>query len=341
MPSIPLANLAPAAALVGMRRDPLELFSRLAREYGDIVQFRLGEHEHAIYLVNHPELIKHVLVTNDRFFTKWFAVDRLKEVLGNGLFVSEGEFHLQQRRLSQPAFHRDRVAAYAKQMVAHALTLRGRWHDGETIDISREMNWLAMMIVGSTLFGANMEADAAAVRDSLGEILDQFERSMLPHADREDFERAMQRIDDAVYRIVQERRKSGEDRGDLLSMLLRAHETEGEGARMSDLQLRDEAMTIFLAGHETSANAMAFTWYLLSQHPEIEAEFHREVDQKLDGREPTVDDVPELALPGRIFSEALRLYPPLWAIGRRAMEDVQIGEHAIRAGSVFILSQWV
>ncbi|MFL6528596.1 MAG: cytochrome P450 [Chthoniobacterales bacterium] len=324
-----------------MRRDPLELFSRLAREYGDIVQFRLGEHEHAIYLVNHPELIKHVLVTNDRFFTKWFAVDRLKEVLGNGLFVSEGEFHLQQRRLSQPAFHRDRVAAYAKQMVAHALTLRGRWHDGETIDISREMNWLAMMIVGSTLFGANMEADAAAVRDSLGEILDQFERSMLPHADREDFERAMQRIDDAVYRIVQERRKSGEDRGDLLSMLLRAHETEGEGARMTDLQLRDEAMTIFLAGHETSANAMAFTWYLLSQHPEIETEFHREVDQKLGGREPTIDDLPELALTGRIFSEAIRLYPPLWAIGRRAMEEVQIGEHTIRAGSVIILCQYV
>jgi cytochrome P450 len=341
MSSVPLANLEPAAALYGMRRDPLELFTRLAREYGDIVQLRLGDHEHDLYLINHPEFIKQVLVTNDSRFTKWFAVERIKEVLGNGLFVSEGEFHLRQRRLSQPAFHRERVAGYANDMVEHATTVRERWRDGETIDVSREMNWLAMMIVGSTLFGADMDADAAAVRDSLGEILDQFERSMLPHADREDFERALKRLDDAVYRIVQARRANNEDRGDLLSILLRAHETEGESARMTDLQLRDEAMTIFLAGHETSANALAFTWYLLSQHPEIEKQFHAEVDQKLDGRRPTVEDVSALALTARIFSETLRLYPPLWAIGRRAIEEVQIGPHTLRAGSVVIVSQWV
>jgi cytochrome P450 len=262
-------------------------------------------------------------------------------VLGNGMFVSEGEFHLRQRRLSQPAFHRERVAGYANDMVEHASTVRERWRDGETVDVSREMNWLAMMIVGSTLFGADMHADAAAVRDSLGEILDQFERSMLPHADREDFERALKRLDDAVYRIVQARRANNEDRGDLLSILLRAHETEGESARMTDLQLRDEAMTIFLAGHETSANALAFTWYLLSQHPEIEKQFHAEVDEKLNDRTAGVDDVPALALTARIFSETLRLYPPLWAIGRRAMEEVQVGPHTLRAGSVVILSQWV
>jgi cytochrome P450 len=324
-----------------MRRDPLELFTRLAREYGDMVQLRLGDHEHDLYLVNHPDLIKQVLVTNDSRFVKWFAVERIKEVLGNGLFVSEGEFHLRQRRLSQPAFHRECVAGYARDMVQHALTLCGRWRAGEELDVSREMNWLAMMIVGSTLFGADLDADAAAVRDSLGEILDQFERSMLPHADREDFERALKQLDDAVYRIVQARRAKDQDHGDLLSILLRAHETEGEEARMSDLQLRDEAMTIFLAGHETSANALAFTWYLLSQNPEIETRFHDEIDNVLQGRTPTVADVPQLPLTGRIFSETLRLYPPLWAIGRQATQPVRIGEHSLRTGSVVILSQWV
>ncbi len=339
--SVPLADLAPGAALYAMRRDPLEFFTRLAREYGDIVRFRLGDHEHDLYLVNHPDYIKEVLVTHDRRFTKWFAVDRIYKVLGDGLFVSEGEFHLRQRRLAQPAFHRDRIASYANDMVSFATELRDRWRDGATIDISREMNWLAMMIVGSTLFGANVEGDASEIRDALGEILDQFERSMLPEADRADFDRSMEKLDAAVYRIVQQRRASREERGDLLSILLRAHETEGEGARMSDLQLRDEAMTIFLAGHETSANAMAFTWYLLSQHPEVEAQFHHEVDEKLGGGAPGVNDVADLPLTGRIFSEALRLYPPLWAIGRRAMEECQIGEHKIPAGSVVILSQWV
>jgi cytochrome P450 len=203
------------------------------------------------------------------------------------------------------------------------------------------MNCLAMMIVGSTLFGANVESDAEEIRAALDEILEQFERSMLPPDEREDFERALRRLDVAVYRIIQERRATGRDRGDLLSMLLLAHDAEGDGERMSDLQLRDEAMTIFLAGHETSANAMAWTWYLLSQHPEVEKKFHAEVDNHLRGRYPGIRDVMELSLTGRIFSEALRLYPPLWAIGRRAMVECQIGSYTIPPGSVIILSAFV
>ena len=327
--------------LYAMRRDPLEFFTTLTREHGDMVRFRLGDHEHDLFLLNHPDYIRDVLVTQDRNFTKWFAVDRIKEVLGEGLFVSEGEFHRRQRRLSQPAFHGERIAAYAEQMVSLAVQLRERWKGGAVLDVCREMNWLAMMIVGSTLFGANVESDAEEIRDALDEILEQFERSILPHAEREDFEKALRRLDVAVYRIIQERRATSQDRGDLLSMLLLAQDAEGDGGRMSDLQLRDEAMTIFLAGHETSANAMAWTWYLLSQHPEVEKKFHDEVDKHLGGRYPRIGDVMELSLTGRIFSEALRLYPPLWAIGRRAMVECQIGSYTIPAGSVVILSSFV
>jgi cytochrome P450 len=331
----------PASLLYAMRRDPLEFFTRLAREHGDIVRFRLGDHEHDLYLLNHPDYIRDVLVTQDRKFTKWFAVDRIKEVLGEGLFVSEGEFHRRQRRLSQPAFHGERIAAYADQMVSLAVQLRQRWKDNAVLDICREMNWLAMMIVSSTLFGANVESDAEEIRDALGDILKQFERSTLPPDEREDFEKALSRLDATVYRIVQERRATVEDRGDLLSMLLLAQDAEGDSGSMSDLQLRDEAMTIFLAGHETSANAMSWAWYLLSQHPEVEKKFHEEVDSHLGGRLPCIGDVMELSLSGRIFSEALRLYPPLWAVGRRAMVECQIGSYTIPAGSVVILSSFV
>jgi cytochrome P450 len=226
-------------------------------------------------------------------------------------------------------------------MVSLAMELRERWEQGAVIDVTREMNWLAMMIVGSTLFGANVESDAEQIRAALDDILVQFERSILPQADREDFEKALNRLDAAVYRIIQERRKTGEDRGDLLSMLLLAHDSEGDAGRLTDLQLRDEAMTIFLAGHETSANAMAWTWYLLSQHPEVEAKFHEEVDRQLDGRRPSMKDVPDLSLTSRVFAEAIRLYPPLWVIGRRATEECQIGPYMLPAGSVVILSQYV
>ena len=334
-------SASPSSLLLAMRSDPLKFFTTLAREHGDIVRFRVGDHEHDIFLLNHPDYIRDVLVTQDRNFTKWFAVDRIKEVLGEGLFVSEGEFHRRQRRLSQPAFHGERIATYAAEMVSLARRLRERWSEGAVLDISREMNWLAMMIVGRTLFGANVESDSEEIRDALDEILEQFERSILPNAERDDFEKALQRLDATVYRIIQQRRASNEDRGDLLSMLLHAQDTEGEGARMSDLQLRDEAMTIFLAGHETSANAMAWTWYLLSQNPEWEKKLHDEIDDHLDGRSPRIGDVFELAVTGRIFAEALRLYPPLWAVGRRAMVECQIGPFAIPAGSVVILSSFV
>ncbi len=331
----------PAATLYAMRRDPLTFFTKLAREQGDIAHFRLGHHEHDLYLLNHPDYIREVLVTQDRNFTKWFSVDRIKEVLGEGLFVSEGDFHMRQRRLAQPFFHRERIASYANQMTSLAIRLRDRWQADTIVDVCREMNWLAMMIVASTLFGADVESDAAEIRAALSEILDQFERSVLPHADRDDFKNAMSRLDAVIYRIIGHRRASSADRGDLLSMLLLVEDAEDGGGKMSDLQVRDEAMTIFLAGHETSANALAWSWYLLSQHPEAEAQFHDEVDRTLNGRTPRMDDVANLKVTARVFAEALRLYPPLWATGRRAIRECRIGDRTIAAGSVVILSQFV
>ena len=220
-----------------------------------------------------------MLVGKDRNFTKWFAVERLKEVLGQGLFVSEGAYHARQRKLSQPAFHRTRIAAYADTMVKVAQRVRDRWEDGKTIDLAAEMNWLAMVIVADTLFGADVESEAVDIQNALSEVLHMLEKSVIPPNEVADFDQARIRLDDAVLRIIQERRAKGGDSGDLLSMLLAARDEDGAG--MSDIELRDEAMTIFLAGHETTANALTWTWYLISKHPEIEKQLHEVVDTVL------------------------------------------------------------
>jgi cytochrome P450 len=332
--------LLPSSTLVAMRRDPLTFFTNLAREQGDIARFRLSDQED-FYLLNHPDYIREVLVTQDRNFTKWFAIDRIKEVLGRGLLVSEGQFHHCQRHLSQPAFHRERIASYADQMTSLALRLRERWRANTVVDVCREMNSVAMMIVASTLFGADVESETEEISAALTEILDQFERSILPEADRGDFENALNRLDTVVYTMIKQRRASDVDRGDLLSMFLLAQDTEGSGGKMTDVQVRDEVMTLFLAGHETSANALAWSWYFLSQHPEAEAQFHHEVDRGLNGRAPRMDDVAGLVFTAGIFAEALRLCPPVWAIARRAIRDCRIGDCTIAAGSVVILSQYV
>ncbi len=332
---------SPAANLFARRRDPIGFFSKLANKYGDVTRFSLGAEE--VYLVNHPDLIKEVLVTNDRHFVKWFAVDRTKELLGNGLFVSEGKFHIRQRRLSQPAFHHRRIAGYAKVMSEVTKEMRNRWKEGELFDVAQEMNWLAMVIVVKTLFGAEVQSgESDVIRESLNEILDLFQRSTLPPDEAKRFDDSRARLDETVYRLIRERRESGdEDQGDLLSMLLMAHDEEGDGSGMTDLQIHDEAMTIFLAGHETSANAMTWAWYLHSQHPEVEARLHEEVDRVLEGRLPEMEDVPRLPYVRQVFAESMRLYPPLWAIGRRPLKDVSLGEYTLKEGTIVILSPWV
>lgn len=321
-----------------MRRDPIAFFTNLAAEYGDMVRFNLGGAAD-YYLLNHPDLIKEVLVTQERNFTKWYAVERIKEVLGNGLVVSEGEYHNSQRRLLQPAFHRQQIVSYAAMMVEFAAVLRDRWAEKTEVDVAEEMNWLAMMIVAKTLFGADVQNEAEEIRDALSQILGQFERSMLPAADRADFDSAMERLDRTIFGMIEQRRTTGSGEGDLLSLLLSSR--NGDGELMTDRQIRDEAMTIFLAGHETTANALAWSWYELARNPEVEAKFHAEVDTVLDGRMATFEDAPRLAYTAQIFAESLRMYPPFWVIGRRAIAECTIGGHSIKPESVVILSQYV
>ncbi|HEX6051645.1 MAG TPA: cytochrome P450 [Gemmatimonadaceae bacterium] len=332
-----------------MRRDPLALLGALAEEYGDIVRVPLGPE--TLYLVNHPDLVRDVFVTNHRYFHKGRGLERAKMLLGEGLLTSEGEFHLRQRRLAQPAFHRQRIAAYGATMASYAAARRDRWHAGQVIDAHREMMALTLAIVGKTLFDADLEGEAGEIGEALtttfeslniwlflpfGELL---ERLPLPATLR--FRRARARLDATIYRLIDERRRSGTDHGDLLSMLLLAQDTEGDGGRMTDLQLRDEAMTIFLAGHETTANALTWTWYLLSQHPDIEARMHAEVDSALGGGAPGVEDLPRLPYTRMVLAESMRLYPPAWIVGRRAIAPFDMRGYTIPARSIILLCQYL
>ena len=323
-------------SVFAMRRDPIGFFTKLTREHGDICHFMLGEQN--AFLLNHPDLIKEVLVVKDRNFTKWFANARLVEVLGQGLFVSEGAYHARQRKLSQPAFHRKRIAGYADTMVKIAVRVRERWREGEDVDIASEMNWLAMIIVADTLFGADVEAESTEINGALNEVLRMLEKSTLPESDIAEFDQARKRLDDSVLRIIQERRAQGGDTGDLLSMLLAAQDEDGAG--MTDIELRDEAMTIFLAGHETTANALMWTWYAISQAPEVEKKLHATVDA-LGEKLPTLDDIAHLKYVEMVFAEGMRLYPPVWIIGRRAINDCELGGWTVPAGSIVLLSQYI
>lgn len=328
-------------------RRRLPFLVESAQKYGDIVFFKVGNER--IYLFNHPDLIRDVLVTNQKNFIKSRALVRAKKVLGEGLLTSEGEFHLRQRRLAQPAFHRDRISAYGKSMVEYADRTRSRWSDGRTVDVHDEMMKLTLAIVAKTLFSADVENEAAEIGEALTTTFKAFNIGILPFSELLEklplpyikrFEAARARLDATVYRIIDERRATGEDKGDLLSMLLLAQDTEGDGGGMTDTQVRDEAMTIFLAGHETTANALSWTWYLLSQHPEIEARFHREVDA-LGDRLPRPDDLPNLPYTRMILAESMRLYPPAWAVGRRALNDFEAGGYPIPARSMVLMSQYI
>jgi cytochrome P450 len=328
-------------------RDPLAFFVDLARTYGDVVAYRMGGDQ--MFFLNAPHLVRDVLVTNNRLFMKGRGLQRSKRLLGEGLLTSEDPIHLRQRRLMQPAFHKERIAGYGTTMVAYADRMRRTWRDGETLDVAQEMMRLTLAIAGKTLFDLDVESQAAEVGDALNAFMDSFWLTMLPFADV--LERlpvpqlrraraARATLDEMIYRMIAERRARALDRGDLLSMLLLAQD-EDSGATMTDKQVRDEAMTIFLAGHETTANALTWTWYLVNTAPEVEAKLHEEVDRVLQGRLPTVADLGALAYVERVVTESMRLYPPAWLIGRRALQDYPIGDYLVPARSIVITSPYV
>ncbi len=320
----------------------------MTREYGDLPYFRLGPY-HA-YLVNHPDLIREVLVTQQANFTKSRALQRARVLLGEGLLTSEGKFHLRQRRLVQPAFHRERLAAYAEVMTEYAARLRDRWVAGTTLDISDEMMRLTLAVVGKTLFSADVESEASEIGAALTVVLHMFQLLMMPFSEYLEklplpsvrrFEKARTRLDETIYGLIHERRKNPEDKGDLLSMLLLAQDEESDGAGMTDQQVRDEALTLFLAGHETTANALTWTWYLLSQNLECEQRLHAELDAVLERRAPLMTDLPNLRYTEMVVAEAMRLYPPAWGIGRMAIAPFELDGLNIAAKSVCIVSPYV
>jgi len=265
---------SPIGNLMRFRRDPLAFLTEAAR-HGDVVQYRMGPRR--LTFLNEPEYIKDLLVTSNRKFIKSMVLQRSKRVLGEGLLTSEGEFHLRQRRMAQPAFHRARITAYAQMMVNETVAMRNAWKSGTIVDLHAEMMRLTLVIAGKTLFGTDVEKDAKEVGEALSDFMEMFgfvfipfsqylERLPIPPMNK--VFRSRGRLDRIIYRMIHERRQSPGDRGDLLSMLITATDVEGDRTGMTDEQLRDECLTIFLAGHETTANALTYAWYLLALDPE-------------------------------------------------------------------------
>ncbi|MBK6589454.1 MAG: cytochrome P450 [Acidobacteria bacterium] len=329
-----------------IRLDRLE-FLTAQSELGDITHFRAGPF--TVYFINHPDLIRDVLVVNADKFIKGRALQRSKTMLGMGLLTSEKEFHLRQRRMIQPAFHRTRIAEYTRAMTHFSDAMAETWRDGETLDIDREMMRLTLQIVAKTLFDTDVTKDADDVGRSLTTLVEMFNLLLLPYSEILEklpfpqsikLKKARKTLDRIIYGMIDERRASGEDKGDLLSMLLAARD-EDDGGQMTNEQVRDEALTLFLAGHETTANALTWTWYLLSQNPEAEAKFHAEIDRVLNGRVPTIDDIPNLKYTEHVLAESMRLFPPAWAIGRQAVEDHELGGFKIAKGSTVLMSPFI
>jgi cytochrome P450 len=347
MPPLQPGGLLGIRSLLRFTRDPLAFVISMAQAGGDVVHYRLAARH--VFLLKHPDLVREVLVVRQHDFAKGEGLRWARRFLGDGLLTSEGELHTRQRRLAQPAFHRQRIGSYGAVMVAHADAARRRWKDGEELLLDREMVRLTLAITGKTLFDADTEGQAAEIGGALTDIIRLFPRFALPlggllnalplPANRR-YERGRRRLDEIVYGLIEERRRDGRDRGDLLSMLMLARDEDG-GAGMSDRQLRDEVMTLLLAGHETTANALSWTFYLLGQNPDAEARLHRELDDVLGGRLPTVDDLPRLRYSENVVAESMRLFPPAWALGRRSLKDQELGGARVARGSLVMSSPYL
>ena len=321
----------------------------LHRRHGDLVHLRIGP-EH-VFVVMRADLIRQVLVTHGRSFKKGPGFEAARIVLGNGLLTSEGDFHLRQRRMLQPAFHRRTVAGYGTIMVEEAARVGGEWREGEPRDVARDMTELALRVVTRALFGTHLVDDAGRIGRAVAEagaFFDYLTVALLPVLLRTPFPRvrrfreACAELERATARVIAARRDDGEaDPGDLLSLLLAARDVEGDGTGMTDTQVRDEALTLITAGHETTGNGLNWAWYLLAQHPEVDERFGAELRAVLGDRPPSVEDAPRLVYTEAVMLEAMRLYPPAWGIERRAVEDQEIGGYTIPAGAVVLMPTFV
>lgn len=326
----------------------LDFFLDVARQYGDLASIRFGPKR--IFLASHPDLIEQVLVTDAKHYIKHFGARMYKPVLGNGLVTSEGDFWLRQRRLSQPAFLKNRVLAYAPVMAELADKFLAGWADGERVDVHERFSHLTSVIALKTLFGLDDAGDREAFVSALREAFDLMSarfavRTVIPFplwvptpANRR-LKRAVRHLNAVVDGFIAHGRARKVPGNDLLSRLLVAQ--DDDGTRMTDRQLRDEAMTLYLAGHETTALTLSWSWYLLSQHPEVERKLVEEWRTVLNGRTPTADDLPNLPYTDAVLSEAMRVYPPVYLIGREATTDLELGGYRVRRGTTVFMCQWV
>jgi len=332
----------------GFIRDPLAFVSSRFERYGDI--YYAPSSGGGLYVVKHPDHLREVLITRASSFRKTHsAFELLSRFLGDGLLTSDGDTWRRQRRLVNPAFAQTRLAGYAAVMSDEASREAASWRDGEVRDVSRDMMRLTLRVVSRTLFGQ----DATAQVDEVGRAMTAFQDSVLgfdrflpawiPTQHRRDFRRSLEWLDGAMNSMIARRRREGagpaSERSDLLEMLVRARDDEGDGEGLSEREIRDQLVTLFLAGHETTSNALAWTLYLLSQNPREAAALHAEVDGVLGGRAATYDDLARLPYTEQVVSEAMRLYPPVPSLARKAHEDTEVGGYRVRAGSEVVL--WV
>jgi cytochrome P450 len=333
-------------SILDYARDPIQFFESVTRSHGPIVNMMLGNRP--MTLVTRPDLVAQVLLYQAKNFKKPYrGIPAVKAIIGNGLLSSDGEFWLRQRRLAQPAFHRDRIAAYGQTMSDFTERLIETWADGQVLDAHHAMMDLTLRITAKTLFNAELN-ESNEVGQALEVALDSNREQMnfplplplsIPTPGNRRLVAAMKKLDAVVEGIIAQQRSSDSDDGSLLAMLIQAR--DDDGSQMNDVQLRDEAMTILLAGHETTANALSWAIMLLSQHPDVRKKLETEIDGVLAGRTATLEDLRQLPYTDLVCKEVLRLYPPAWAIGRTAIADCTIGEFLIPAHQGVILSQWV
>jgi cytochrome P450 len=333
--------------------NPILLFEHL-RRYGRAAHYRILFHD--VVLLHDPADIREVLIDKAASFGKDRTQKRMKILLGEGLITSDGEAHKRGRRIAAPAFHRQKIQRYAAQIVDLSAALSREWQPGEPMDVAAEMMRLALRITARTLFDTEVTPEIHVINEQVNIVMDLYNALVaLPRAElllnsplpvMRRFRHAKARLDEVVDGMNKARRDESrnlEERHDLLSMLLAARDdqADGDGLKLSANELRDQVLTLFLAGYETVANALAWTWLLLGQNPIAEEKFHEELDAVLAGRLPTLDDLPRLEYTAMVLAESMRLYPPAWAMGREVLEDVSIGPYHMQKGTMVFFSQYI
>lgn len=332
-------------------RGPIELMQEAAG-YGDLVTMSVKPW--LVYLVNHPDLVKDVLVTNHASVGRWRNVEAFKYLMGEGLVTSDDPLHLRQRRMMQPQFHRQMIEGYSTIMTEYSARHSDGWRDGAEVDMEREMRELSLNIVVKTLFSIDLPDDVQRIGAAfelsnkyISARFNQFERfrdilHRLPLPLTWSFKRQLAYLDGLVFGLIQQRRQSDDHYGDLLSLMIDAEgdrrQSGPEGAQMTDKQVRDETVTMFAVGHDTVTTALTWTWYLLATHPDVQRRFHAELDDVLQGRPPSLDDLPDLEFTEQIIRESMRLYPPIWRTGRLASEPFELGGYTIPKGAVLCIA---